>query len=297
MTEIPVLFSTGSLYLFDLSHTFALAAEAGYDGIEVMCDERFSSRDPVYLSKLSKDSGLPIRVLHTPFSPRTPGWRDPQDEIKRIGYTLELAEKLGAQSIVVHLPRRRELATATFRGRTFRFPWREWDNPLRGWIEHDLPKVQAKTKVKIGIENMPAQRILGASVDFTWWNEVETWSKVHQWLTLDTTHWGTKHVDPLDAYRAAGKRVCHVHLSNYDGYEHQLPRHGKLNLKAFLRALAADGYAGTISLELNPHVLSFKEPYMVRKNMAESVTFCRENLKQPSPPAPLSVGEGSQEAR
>ncbi len=283
MADIPVLFSTGSLYLFDLSHTFELAAEAGYDGVEVMCDERFSSRDPVYLQKLSKQSGMPIRVLHTPFSQRTPGWRDPNDEIKRIGYTLELAEKLGALAMVVHLPRRRELATATFRGRTFRFPWREWDNPVRGWIENELPKVQAKTKVKIGVENMPVPHVAGISVDFTWWNEVETWSKVAPWLTLDTTHWGTKKVDPLDAYRAADGRVCHVHLSNYDGYEHQLPRKGRLNLKTFLRALAADGYAGTISLELNPHSLAFKEPYLVRRNMADSVAFCHENLKTLAP--------------
>ncbi len=286
MAEIPVLFSTGSLYVFDLSQTFALAAEAGYDGVEVMCDDRFSSRDPVYLHTLSKQFKLPIRVLHTPFSPRTPGWRDPQDEIKRVGYTLELAEKLGAQSIVVHLPRRRELATFAFRGKTWRLPWREWDNPLRGWIEHDLAKVQAKTKVRIGVENMPNQKIGPLVVDFTWYNEVETWSRVAPWLTLDTTHWGTKKIDPLDAYRAAEGRVCHVHLSNYDGYEHQLPRKGKLNLKAFLRALAADSYTGTISLELNPHSLSFKEPYMVRRNMADSLAFCRENLKT------LTSGQG-----
>ncbi len=62
-----VLLSTGSLYPLDIAYCFALAAEAGFDGLEVMGDARWSSCDPDYLRALSEAHGQPVRVLHTPF--------------------------------------------------------------------------------------------------------------------------------------------------------------------------------------------------------------------------------------
>ena len=98
MTSTPrLLFSTGSLYVYDLSLAFQLSAEAGFDGVEVMCDERYSTRHREYLQQLSDQHNQPIHVLHTPFSPRLPGWYNAQhDQIERITQTLKLAEKLNA---------------------------------------------------------------------------------------------------------------------------------------------------------------------------------------------------------
>lgn len=274
-----VLFSTGSLYIYDLALVFELSAEAGYDGVEIMCDERYSSRDPGYLQHLSATYAQPIRVLHTPFSPRLPGWSDPHDEVRRIQHTLRLAETLHAESMVVHLPRLRDWLTLSLNQRSIRLPWFKLPaHSVKHWIEHDLPAVQAKTQIKIALENLPGKNIAGHIIDSTWRNEVETWSRVHDWLTLDTTHWATKKINPTDAYRAAGARVCHVHLSNYNGREHRLPMKGNLNLRAFLNALAQDSYAGTISLEVHPAVLEFSSRQRVRKHMKESLDFCREHL-------------------
>ena len=39
--------STGSLYTYGLDRVFALAAEVGFDGIEVLIDPRFDTRQPV----------------------------------------------------------------------------------------------------------------------------------------------------------------------------------------------------------------------------------------------------------
>lgn len=265
--------------MFDVAYCFELAAAAGYDGIEIMCDERYSTRDPNYLKRLSKEYNLPVLVAHTPFSPRTPGWQADHDEVRRIDYTLELAQALKAETIVVHLPRKRGALTINLDGRQFRLPWRKIINPVKAWIENDLPRTQERSKVKIALENMPVRRIGSVSVDNTWWNDVESWSRSHRYLTLDTTHWATKRIDPLDAWQAARARVCHIHLSNYDGREHRLPHRGSLNLKKLLRALDADGYAGTISLELSPGALAFKEPHTLRHNLAESLKFCRDNLR------------------
>ena len=54
---IPVVFSTGSLYPFGLERVYALAAEAGYDGVEIMMDERWDTHQDYYLNGLAEKNG------------------------------------------------------------------------------------------------------------------------------------------------------------------------------------------------------------------------------------------------
>ncbi len=278
-----LLFSTGSLYLYDTSLSFAMAARAGFDGIEIMCDERFTTRDPSYLRELAEQHGQPIVVAHTPFSPRIPGWGNGADQLERIQRTLKLAEALGCESIVVHLPMRLWVGTINFGfgGRGFRFPIPSPFASVKTWIERELPAVQRDTPVKIAIENMPFHAIPWNGQDACWWNTLAEWSRVHDHLTLDTTHCATKGIDPVDAYHAADGRVAHIHLSNYQyRQEHCLPHKGELDLGAFLRALTADNYSGTISLELRPDALNFSDRASAERLLNESVAFCREHLTQ-----------------
>jgi sugar phosphate isomerase/epimerase len=282
MPQPRVIFSTGSLYPLDVARSFELAAEAGFDGIEIMCDERYSSRDPSYLKNLSERSGLPIAVVHTPFSFQLMGWRGAgNDQIERIRRTLELAESLNAGAIVVHLPRYLGYGTLNFGRRRVVFPWTNPTYPVKAWIEDELPRLQSQTSIKIAIENMPLWKLYGFKVDFTYWNEVQTWSRVHDWLTLDTTHWATKGIDPIEAYNAANGRVCHIHLSNFEnGNEHRLPHQGELDLGAFLRRLVETGFSGTICTELAPDALEFYDTSLLRQNLRDSLAFCREHLEQ-----------------
>lgn len=282
MPAIPVLFSTGSLYVLDIAQCFELAAEAGFDGIEVMCDERWSSRDPTTLNALSKRTGLPVRVIHSPFSRYLPGWHRVADQMERIIQTLELAEQVDAKTMVVHLPRKigRVHLYIEPSGRHVFLPTRTPFRSVRRWIREDLPSLQSQTAVKIGIENMPMQSIAGLRFNLCWWNILQAWSRVHSYLTLDTTHWGTFSIDPLDAYRAAGSRVVLVHLSNYDGREHRLPHRGKLDLGGFLHTLSADGFTGMVTVEVSPDALQFKDHIALRRNLLDSLQFCRQHLGQ-----------------
>lgn len=281
MSEARVILSTGSLYILDLAHVFELAAETGYDGIEVMCDERYSTRDPEYLHKLSRTYNLPILAVHTPFSPRVMGWNGANHcQVERILCTLQLAEKLQAESIVVHVPRKIGVASLNLGSTIWNFPWQTPFHGVKYWIENELAHVQERTPVKIALENMPIRRVLGREVDPTWYNEVETWSQVHSWLTLDTTHWATKSISPAIAYEAARGKVWHVHLSNYDGREHRLPHRGHLDLANFLRTMAEDEFAGTISVELAPDALEFNNADALHRNLLDSLHFCRQHLGQ-----------------
>lgn len=275
-----LIFSTGSLYTHDVGHCFALAKEAGFDGVEVMCDTRWSSRDPHYLAEQAERHRLPILVVHTPFSSAIPGWRD--DQVSRITQTLQLAESLGAEAMVLHLPERVWMQRHTIFGRRVRLPRPTGFGPVKRWFDEQLRAVQAATPVRIAVENMPAARLFGQPVPHVWWNTVPEWSQAHQWLTLDTTHWATHGIDPLNAYRAARPRVRNVHLSNYNGREHRLPQLGHLDLAAFLRALAVDGFDGTVSVELHPDALGFPDAAAIRRSLAETVAFCRTHLGSPA---------------
>ncbi len=277
MPDAQVIFSTGSLYPCDLSYAFEVAADAGFDGIELMADHRYSTRDPLYLQRLSTHTGLPIRVVHTPFSAALPGWDRADDPVQVIRSTLSLAETLGAHAIVVHLPLALPLKPVRLGKRRFFLPRRNPFDAVKRWMIHELAQVQAKTSVKIAIENLPRMRVWGRRVNHSHWNTIPEWSRVHDWLTLDTTHCGANDEDPLAAYRAARGRVANVHLSNYDGKEHRLPHRGNLDLVGFLGALKADAYAGTVSLELHPDALDYTSDVALRQHLRDSRAFIREH--------------------
>ena len=116
---MKLVLSTGSLYTYGLDRVFALAAEAGFDGMEVLIDARWDGRQPDYLARLMQESGLPITTVHTPFIPWVPGW--PPGGLDRLERSAEVARAVGAGVVVAHLPLRFyglriELLVRTFAG-------------------------------------------------------------------------------------------------------------------------------------------------------------------------------------
>ncbi len=273
-------FSTGSLHVEDTSRCFALAAEAGFDAIEVLCDDRWSTRNPAYLANLSQQYSLPVAVIHAPFSWRNFGWDGNADPLRLLEHSLALAEMVGAEALVVHLPDRIGTTLVLSGGRSsFRPALKNPFRPLARFIkEGGLRAMQEKTPVRLCVENLPKKRYLGMRVNPFCWNTLAEWPTVHRWLTLDTTHWATFGIQPLAAYEAAAGRVGHIHLSNYDGREHRLPYEGDLDLGGFLERLASDGYHHTLTVELHPDTLAFTDETEMKRRMAACVVFCRQHL-------------------
>ncbi len=289
MTGCPLTFSTGSLYLYGLERCFALAAKHGFDGIEVMVDERYDTREADYLRRLIDAHHIPIHSLHSPFPGASlPGWE--RGLIAPIERTVRLAEALGAAHVVMHLPDRVSRLHIANGKRRLRLLWLSTTGEIKAWMSSGgLRRLQEDTPVRICVENMPLKSLWLHRIfprwnqqKLTWWNTLEQWPAVHDYLTLDTTHWATHGIDPLAAYRAGGSRIRHIHLSNFDrGEEHRLPHRGELDLAAFLRHLAAEEFDGQIVLELDPTSLQADNPAAVERNLAESVAFCREALRRP----------------
>jgi sugar phosphate isomerase/epimerase len=274
-----IAFSTGSLHTYGVSRVFELAAEAGFEAIEILIDHRWDTRQPAYLNRLSHGSGLPIIAVHSPFVPYVPGW--PSDPLGRLRESAALARELGAAIVVAHLPLRVHAVRIEFFGLSKRPTNLPLPIPVSGeyrrFLLNGLAQFEDEEGVRVGVENMPAKRALGRRVEIHSLNTLDALDSLPH-LTLDTTHLATWGLDPLEVYGRLSARVVHIHLSSFDGEEHKLPHDGHLLLGEFLAQLKRDGYDGAVSVELRPDVLQADDEEQVRVHMRRAFTFCRDHL-------------------
>jgi sugar phosphate isomerase/epimerase len=261
----------------------ALAGEAGFGVIELMVDWRRETHHPAHLEKLMARHNLPILAVHSPFlNMSLPGW--PSGPVEIIKQSVQLAEVLGAQTVVVHPPARWVRFQAVMIG-----PHQNWklslplpvagSGALGRWLRQDLEDFQATTAVKIALENMPRRWFGPWRLEPYYFNNARQLSGF-QYLTLDTTHVGTWHEDLLGFYQQIKSKVAHIHLSNYNGREHQLPHNGSLPLAAFLAELVKDQFAGLVTLELGPVSLQAEDEIKLGQNLRDSLAFCQEVIGQ-----------------
>jgi sugar phosphate isomerase/epimerase len=273
-----IALSTGSLYTYGTARVFDLAARAGFDGIEIMIDHRWDTRQPDYLRALSRDHDLPIVVLHSPFlTLDTPGW--PEDALGRLQHTVKLAQALDVPTVVTHLPFRFHALVGRWyaaRQRIIKLsvPIRRRESYSR-FLCNGLEAFEAEAGVTVAIENMPAHRFLGRRVNSYAFNSIAEIARFPH-LTLDTTHLGTWGMDPVAVYEQLRERVAHVHLSNFDGREHRSPPDGRLRLAALLRRLADDGYQGVVTVETGPDALHAEDRNRCLAALRRALAFCRE---------------------
>lgn len=280
MKQHPLLFSTGSLHLRETSECFRWAAETGFDGIEIMVDSRYSTRDPIFLNHLRELHHIPIYAVHNPFFYNLSDWpsgRDPRETIKK---SVELAEQVGAKIVVVHLPMK--VGSTLIVGPGYRRRGALFPNPdriLKEWIEDGgFKDYQDSIDIKLCVENMPKRSIPLIMKNACYWNTIDEWSHVHDYLTLDTTHWGTWDTQPIDALRRANGHVRHIHLSNFNGHEHTMLEDGFLDLAAVLEYVNDSPNEISVTFESHPEALDYQDEAKILHNMRKVVTFCREYL-------------------
>ena len=254
---IPVVFSTGSLHPFGLGRIYSWAAEAGYDGIEIMMDDRWDTHQPGYLDHLADRHDVSIQAFHPPL--RRGAWNlSPEETLVRVA---KLARSLQVPVVVAHpLPPGRSLD--------------RWSaGPLREAREHG---------VCVAVENMPKSDARGI---FGLRRSRSCHLPEHLLglgdVTLDTSHVGASKVDLMRAHSLLAGQIRHVHLSDSDltgGDQHRLPGKGRLPLRPFLAALARNDYPGVVSLELKPWPLGAPDPETILKRMRGALEFVRGAL-------------------
>ncbi len=279
-----VLLSSGSLNNYGLNRVFAIAAGCGFDGVELIVDERTDSVQGHYLRELCDRYSLPIPVVHAPFAfLNPPGWE--KDELFRLIRSVRLAEEIGARSVVLHTP--------FYTDRIF-----------RRWLEEDLAGFQKKNTVTILIENMPCYRKVGGRVgklfsipDLADRHVRGLWKLVPEFflprcfplsrldlmdqfphIILDTTHLGTGGIDPVSAFDRWRGKVEHIHISNFDGREHLELRTGLLDLEGFLRHVSRAGYRGDYCLEIMPDYFPSDDVEKTLRLLTDNLAFIRAGI-------------------
>jgi len=257
---VDLALSNASLFSFPVDRFFALARKAGFTRVEVMVTRDPHTRDPRVLQRLARDNGIRITSIHAPFLWATKKvWGYYREKVER---SVELAQAVGAQVVVAHLPYL-------------------WDLSYARWLESGFREYSLRCPVTVALENSIAPR-LGLPLPLSRFQGPEKLLKFPH-LVFDTSHFAMSGRDIFRMWELLGERVVHVHLSN--NYlrgldDHALPHEGFLPLGAFLRVLRRDGFPGSLVLELSPTSLEARlGEGRILYNLRRSLEFCREHLE------------------
>ncbi len=274
MVRVPrarVALSTASCYPESCTTAFEMAADLGFDGVEVMVWTDPVSQDPEALRGLSDRFGVPVLAIHAPCLLLTQRvWTaDPWVKLER---ARAAAETVGAKTVVVHPP----------------FRWQR--DYARTFVE-GLQRMQQETDVVFAVENMFPWRARNREVTayLPHWDLLELDCPA---TTLDLSHTAVSGSDALETLEALGDRLAHVHLA--DGFgsnkdEHLVPGRGRQPCAEVLERLARRGFTQSVVLEINTRRATNRDER--EADLAEGLAFARLNL---AAAAASSAGEAVQ---
>ncbi len=254
-----LLCSTGPFYMLPIRQTLEAIAAAGFTQAEIMVTGEREAQDPVELRAICEQNGVRPAAIHAPFllALARVFSVNPLEKIRR---STALAQEIGAPLVVAHPPF-------------------QWQRGYTRWLKSELEEFVTAEETTIAIENMFAVGRRGLAVPFYSAISIEH-MKRYPFVVLDTSHCGVSGVDVLSAARELQDRIVHIHLSNNLGTgsdSHAPLTQGVLPIGSLLGQLSADGYSGTITLELDvrPHASS---PARLVSFLREQREYCLERL-------------------
>lgn len=268
---IPIALSSASVWPQSVGAAFEMAADLGYDGVEVMVWADATSQDVAALRRLSEQHGMPVLAIHAPCLLITQRvWSsDPEERLRR---AVVAASDLGASTVVVHPP--------------FRWQRRYAEN-----FGELVAGLEEASGIKIAVENMFPVR------------PPHTWDRIRgnkaaglsafrpspdptevgfRNYTFDLSHAAAAHVDAVGLMRRMGSGLAHVHLGDGTGAprdEHLIPGHGIQPCTEICEILAETGFSGTVAVEVNTR--KAKNPRQRAAQLAEALLFARLHLELP----------------
>lgn len=243
--------STACLFPWSLEVVLDLAAEAGFEGVELVLAPESQRLGAAQTARRVAEAGLKLATVHQPLWPLGP-WRRLS---VRMRSATEFGAELGCAAVVVHCP---ELA--------------RWSDPAaRAWLAalEYCRRTLAGSPTRLALENITGH---GAGGRCLLDDPIELARFVAErglHATLDTCHAGATLDGLWTTYAALRPYLANVHWSDRrrnprqrrDGHlvsvfrHHQMPGAGDLPLTAFLARLMQDGYTGPLSVEVNPVML------------------------------------------
>ncbi|WIX83821.1 sugar phosphate isomerase/epimerase family protein [Amycolatopsis carbonis] len=256
--------STASVWPLRAGAAFELAAELGYDGVEVMVWADPISQDVAAVRRWSKRTNVPILSIHSPSLLITQRVWSPDPEI-RLRKSVEAAQQLGARTVVVHPP----------------FRWQRRYGDAFGDLVDEL---EEKSGIEVAVENMFKVRPPGGSRNArvsAFRPSIDPTDVGFRHYTLDLSHSAAARMDALALAERMGEGLSHVHLADGTGVpkdEHLIPGHGGQPCAELLEKLVSDGFTGQVVLEVNTrHAVTTAER---ARALAEALLFARLHLGQ-----------------
>ncbi|GAA4436854.1 sugar phosphate isomerase/epimerase [Actinokineospora soli] len=237
---------------------FTLAAELGYDGVEVMVWADPLSQDVAALRRQVRHTGMPVLAVHAPCLLITQRVWSP-DPVERLRKSVDAAAELGARTVVVHPPFR-------------------WQRRYADGFADLVAELEDGSGVAIAVENMfPVRR--GRAVVSAFRPSVDPTDVGHRHYTLDLSHTAAAGQDAVALAERMGSGLTHVHLADGTGLakdEHLVPGRGTQPCARLCQQLGAAGFGGQVVLEVNTRRARTAADRL--KDLAESLQFARLHL-------------------
>jgi sugar phosphate isomerase/epimerase len=254
-----VLLSTSSVFPEPTSAGFEMAATLGYDGVEVMVWTDAVSQDAAALRGLSEHYGVPVGSVHAPCLLVTQRVWSP-DPWERLRRAADLAETLGAPTVVVHPP----------------FTWQR--DYARRFVEGIEELRMSYGSVNFAVENMFPVRMAGRMfIPYSpGYDPTEVGFDAY---TLDVSHCAASRRDVLAMADTMGSALAHVHLGDGTGEardEHLVPGRGTQPCGALLSSLTGRGFTGAVAVEVSTRRAGSRAER--QQDLAESLAFARRHL-------------------
>ncbi|MCV7345250.1 sugar phosphate isomerase/epimerase family protein [Mycolicibacterium rhodesiae] len=275
---IKVGLSTASVYPLRTEAAFEYAAELGYDGVELMVWAETVSQDIGAIATLSRRYNVPVLSVHAPcllISQRVWG----ANPIPKLTRSVQAAERLGAQTVVVHPPFR-------------------WQRRYAEGFSEQVAELESRSDVLVAVENMfpfRADRFFGSgdpSIErmrkrggrpgvgiSAFAPSYDPLDGNHAHYTLDLSHTATAGTDALEMADRMGEGLVHLHLCDGNGAstdEHLVPGRGTQPTAEVCQMLAASDFTGHVILEVTTSGARTKAEREAL--LVESLQFARTHL-------------------
>ncbi|WP_024876461.1 sugar phosphate isomerase/epimerase family protein [Saccharomonospora piscinae] len=261
---IPVTLSTASVWPLRAQNAFELASDLGYDGVEVMVWADPDSQDVKALRRHSKATGVPVLSLHSPSLLITQRVWSP-DPVERLRRSVDAAQELGANTVVVHPPFR-------------------WQRRYGDAFADLVAELERDSGVAVAVENMFKVRPPGGGRNArvsAFRPSIDPTDVGYAHYTLDLSHTSAAGMDPLALAERMGPGLAHVHLADGTGApkdEHLVPGRGSQPCGELLEWLVERDYDGAVVLEVNTRAARY--PARRVADLAEALLFTRLHLGQ-----------------
>lgn len=258
---IPVALSTASVYPESVRAGFELAAELGYDGVELMVWSDPGSRDVRSVARMSERFGVPVLAVHAPCLAVTQRvWGS--DPVQRLRRAVSTAADLGARTVVLH-------------------PAFRWQRRYAGRFAEEVARAGDSGGVVLAVENMfPVARGRMSVTPYDPGHDPTGPGYAH--YTLDLSHTAAAGDDALAMLERMGEGLAHLHLADGTGVprdEHLVPGRGTQPCGEVLQRLADGPFPGAVVAEISTK--GCRTRYERASMLAETLLFARLHL-QPS---------------